>query len=367
MFNQYIFVLIWVGFMALIANSFLRYEYLHGEAVIRNTFLFAFIAIFPVIYIAGTRNWIADTSAYILHYREMPSSLSNLGEYLLVRTKDKGFSALSVFLKGLFQGYDGIDYRPYLMTLSLFQGISVCRFLRKYSEKYIFSLFLFVASADYFLWMFNGLRQFMAVTTILFAVPYMIEKKYIKAIVIILLASTFHQSALIMIPFVFISQGEAWNRKTLLFILATVLAIVFVGNFTNLMNDALENTQYVNVVSDYQSINDDGTNPIRVLVYSIPTILAFFYRAQIREYGNNVINFACNMSIVSTCLYVISMMTSGIYIGRLPIYCSLFNYILLPWILDNCFSYNKGTMKIATIVGYLSYYYVQMHFISGVF
>ena len=133
------------------------------------------------------------------------------------------------------------------------------------------------------------------------------------------------------------SCGKAWNRKTLMFISVALLAILFIGQFTNLLDTALADTQYVNVVSDYKGFEDDGTNPLRVLLYSIPTVLAFLGRDTIRKVDDAVINLCTNMSIVSSGLYLVSMFTSGIFIGRLPIYASLYGYILLPWLIDRMF------------------------------
>jgi transmembrane protein EpsG len=248
-----------------------------------------------------------------------------------------------------------------LFILALLQGISLVVFFRKYSMNYILSIFLFVASTDYLSWMFNGIRQFMAVTIILFATPFMLKKKYIPAIFIILLASTMHQSALLMIPFMFIAQGEVWNQKTILFIGLSLLAIVFVGQFTNLLDDALANTQYATVVSDYTSWNDDGTNPLRVLVYSVPALLAFTGRERIRSEGSALINLCANMSIISMGLYLVSMVTSGIFIGRLPIYCSLYGYILLPWEIENCFTEESHRLAMSmVIVFYMLFYGFQL-------
>ena len=126
-------------------------------------------------------------------------------------------------------------------------------------------------------------------------------------------------------------------------------------------------TMDTNVVTDWQEGGDDGTNPIRVLVYAIPTILSIVGYRQIKEADDPVISFACNMGIMSTLLYCISTVTSGIFIGRLPIYCSLYaTGILLPWELDNLFT--KESTRIiwlGTIVGFLAFYYYQMHFTGG--
>ena len=170
-----------------------------------------------------------------------------------------------------------------------------------------------------------------------------------------------------MLPIIFIVQGKPWNWKTWMVILSGILAIVFVDNFTELLNDALTDTQYTNVVSDWISFDDNGTNPLRALVYSTPTIISLFGLKQIKEEDDPIINIACNMGIMSTALYWLSVATSGIFIGRLPIYCSLYSmYILLPWEIDHIF--NRETSKIIVtimIILFLVFYYVQMHYIWG--
>ena len=51
------------------------------------------------------------------------------------------------------------------------------------------------------------------------------KKKYIPLIAIILLGATFHASALLMIPIIFIVQGKAWNKKSVLCILGCIFNI----------------------------------------------------------------------------------------------------------------------------------------------
>lgn len=367
--SQYVLILYWIGFVALAAKfikltkkeTVIGYD---GE-VERYYWLFAFIAVLPVILIAGYRmDTLFDTAAYTMSFKAAPDTLSELPDYLSVQEKDIGFGVFQVIIKTFFTQ----KKTTFLVIIAVIQGIFVCIFYRKYSSRYFFSLFLFVASTDYITWMFGGIRQFLAVTIIVLATPLLLKKKYIPLILVILFASTFHQSALMMLPVIFIVQGEAWNKRTLFFIVIVLAAIFFVGNFTTLLNDVLADTQYKNVVSNYQKFGDNGTNPIRVLVYSVPTVLAFFYRKRIREKNNKLINICVNMSIVSTGLYIVSMFTSGIFLGRLPIYTSLYNYILLPYELDLIFDGKdqrfRTIMYIITCVFYLAYYYYLMHFVN---
>ena len=373
MLNQYILILLWVGLLALLQSRVCRVEYdrLTDSYQWKVAPWFAVLAVVPLIWMATNRGYIGDTAVYIGNYLSAPLSLSEIPAYLVTRTKDTGFYLLTVLLRLII----GANYRIYLFIIASLHAIGVTRFFRKYSTNFFFSVFLFIASTDYISWMFNGIRQFMVVIIILWGTGLMLNEKkqnyfmtYTKLFLLIAMSSTMHQSALMMIPFVLIAQGEAWNKRTILFILLALLAVVFVDRFTDFLDDALQATQYNSVVSDYTSWGDDGTNPIRVLVYAIPAIFSFMGRRQIQGSGSVLIKFCTNMSIISTGLYLISMVTSGIFIGRLPIYCSLFGYILLPWEIEHIFDLRSRKLVWgAAVLGYLGFYYYQMHVTFGLF
>lgn len=360
--SEHIFFIVWIGVLALVAGSggFKRRELVCGQAEQRFGLGFALLVFIPIVWEAGHRGWFADTSMYIKRFMDMPSTLDSIPTYLETAAKDKGFYAVSIVIKSLITA----DYEVYLTIFAAFQAIALVLVFRKYSSSYLMSVFLFIASTDCVSWMYNGLRQFLAVTLIFMATPLMLKKKYVPLLGIILLASTLHQSALLMIPFVVIAQGEAWNKRTLAFIAAAILAFAFVGQFTTFLDEALVNTQYTNVVTE--SAGDDGTNPLRVAVYCVPAVLSFVGRRKIRSLNNKLINFCTNMSIISAGLYLVSMVAGGIFFGRLPIYVSLYGYILLPWEIDNLFpGETRDMVRAGTILCYLMFYYVQMHLTWG--
>ena len=197
--------------------------------------------------------------------------------------------------------------------------------------------------------------------------PLLLKRKYVSLTVIILLGATFHASALLMVPIIFIVQGKAWNKKSVLCILGCILILIFVNRFTDGMNDALSNTQYSNMVTDWKEWEDNGTNPIRVFVYSIPMIFSVVGRRQIKEADNPVVNIMTNFSILTSGIAVVSMKTSGIFIGRLISYGSVYSAsILLPWEMENIFTENSAKIiKSAAVLGYIGFFYYQMHFIWG--
>lgn len=366
--SQYVLILLWLAVVFFLSQSLRvqRKEYVLDRQEIRVSVGFAIFAVIPLILWTINRPLsFGDSDAYMKMFTALPNTLSELPSYIAGVEKDRGFSVLSILIKSIV----GDRYKLYFAVLATIQMLSLTLVFRKYSSNFVLSLFMFVATTDYLSWMHNGVRQFTAVALIFAATELMLKKKYVPLIAVILLASTIHGSALLMIPIVFVVQGRPWNKKTVLAIVVFLAAIVFVDNFTTLLDTLLADTQYTNVVSDWQAGNDDGTNPIRVLVYAIPTLLSVIGIRYIKAEKDPVIDLACNMGILSTMLYCLSTVTSGIFIGRLPVYCSMYaTGILLPWELDNIFTKESSRLlKLGTIVCFLAFYYYQVHLAWGLF
>lgn len=358
--KNYILIIGWVAVMAMLSvlTSVKREETVCGKKEYRWRPVWAVVTFLPLIIWCGNRGAnVGDTVAYMDGFAKMPESFGSIGSYIETIEKDRGFYFLSAVIKCIV----GNHVNVYFLILATIQAGVLIYVYRKYSSRYLVSFFLFIASTDYISWMFNGIRQFLAVTITFIGIKFILDKKYAKAIILILIASLMHQSALLVIPFIFIAQGKAWNKKTLLFMIVIIVAVAGIGQFTNVLDSMLAETQYKNVVSDWQSWNDDGTNVLRVLVYAVPSILALIGLRFIRNEDDKVINLCTNMSIVSVGFYIVSMFTSGIFIGRLPIYFSLYSYILLPWEIDHMFTKRSARLVYTVmVIGYLGFYLYSM-------
>lgn len=365
--SEYIWILIWVGFVALFARSVqvTKKDTIAGLEFENCYWLFAFLAFFPVIVMAGNRSYsIGDTWAYKMSFDDMPNSFSDLGKYMTKNTKDFGF----YFLSAVFKIVISDDPRAYFWTIAMIQGLLLVKFYSKFSVSYVVSLFLFVVSGEYVGWMFNGIRQFLAVTIILLIAPYIIQKKYIQCILIILFAATIHQSALIVIPVIFVAQGDVWSKKTVIFVLGIMAVVLFLNQFTSLLNESLSITQYKGIISASKELGDRGTSYYRVIVYSIPAVLSLIFRDKINQQANVIIKTSVHMSIVSSGIYIVSMFTSGILVGRLPAYFSLFGYVSLPWIFREMFDLSIRSIVYSVMIAfYLVFYWFQMSVAWGLF
>lgn len=330
------------------------------ESDYKSSIIFAILVFLPLIFIAGLKNWdfadkYGDTGSYIFAYRLAPSFSDALSNFSL-DARGPGFDLFVAFIKQ----FTGFDYNGFFFVVAIIQSFCLLIAYRRYSSNIVICAFLFFASTDFISWQMNGLRQFIVVTILFAAFPLVQKRKFIPFILLVLILYTFHKSALLVIPIYIAALGKPFNKLTIIGLIAIVVAIFFAGEFTNLMDDSLQGTIYSNMVSEFEG--DDGTNIIRALVYSIPAIFAIIHRKKINEDTPEIIKISINMSLFTAALFFLSVPISGIYMGRLPIYCSLFNYILLPWELDNFFGEeNKKTLKMLMIVFYIVFYFYQMN------
>ena len=360
---SYWWALLWV-FLAGGISLFFNFEReetdLQGRRVLRWRWLPAVLLMVPLVLLAAYRPLqFGDSGTYYGFFNVAPSSLSSFQSFIAGQEKDPGYGVLEIVFKSLIS----TKYELFFLFIAILQAIGLIITFRKCSTDYAFSVFLFVASADYYSWMHNGTRQFIAVTLIFAFLPLLIRKQtiltMITLVLVILLASTFHLSALLCIPVLFMSLGKPWNWRTIVFMLGVILVIFFLDRFTNLLADMMEDTQYSAEVE--QLSTSTGTNIFRVVFYSIPTVASFFFRRRIAAAQNKTINICVNLSIASMGLYIISYFTSGLLIGRLPIYFSLANYILIPWMIDEFFEERSAkVIKVGFIIMYTAFFYYQV-------
>lgn len=355
-YQWYVFVLIVVVAFCTFMIGQTKMVNSYGLKEQRYELLPVLAIVLPLIYWAGTREDMVfgDTSAYRIAFKNSASTWSEIPNIIAGDGKDKGFSILVVILKSIIGNRDVIYFTIVAaVCLGLVFGV-----YKKYSCAFAITAFLFVASTDYVQWCYNGIRQFIVVAVCFACIDLIIQKKYIQVIIIVLIVSTIHATALLMIPIIFIVQGKPWNRKTLIFIALILLAVAYVEQFTDILAQIMENSQYSSEVEQFTT--DEGSHVLRVIVYGIPAILALIFKDRIEEYNNPLINVCINMSIISMCFYLLATFTSGIFIGRIPIYFSLYNYILLPWEINVLFNRKSAWLiNICMIVMYMAYYYYQ--------
>ncbi len=356
--SEFYFIFFWIALLAYISTrvNLLAPTDVLGEMKMRTTVFWAVAAFLPIIHLAAMGTPMSDMWAYLSAFQKSDASWSSIWQTIKEHKSGFGYTVFQDFWKIVTGG----NLTAYRIALTVCQTLPVILVFRKYSPEYLFVVFLFVASGSHIAWMMNGLRQFLAVSVIFAGTGFIIRRQYIPAIALVLLAATVHTSALVMLPVIFIVQGKAWNRKTMLYIVAAVIAMFVFSRRVDLMDILFRDTEYAGAVTNWQELGDDGVHPLRVLVSALPVVLSFFARRGIEEEDDPALNICVNMSVINLGIFLIAMVTSGVMIGRLPIYVTLYSYILLAYLVFEVDWGDYNLMfRLGSIMGYLAYYYLQ--------
>lgn len=316
--------------------------------------VYAIVVFGYFIFWIGMRKYVADTSQYIASFNSIPNDFSTAWSQINWEGKNPGFDIFNI----IFKCFISQDYQWWLMTIAIISGVCIMVVLRKYSCDFFFSAFLFITLLT-FTWMMNGMRQFICVAILFLCCDWIKDGKFIRFIIAVLLMSTFHLTVFLMIPIYFVARSKPWDKRIGLFIIGIIFICIFAEPFFGGVDSALENTAYAGAMSQFDE--DDGVNPLRVLLYAIPPVVAYIFREKIGEYSekNPMLNICVNMSLITAALYLVGMFTSGILIGRLPIYTEVYDLILIPYLLHICVDKkSRAVITGVVIVVLLLYFYL---------
>lgn len=357
----YYFIFGWTVIWGIIGNITAKPVALdNGKYRLKVNFFMAMIAFSAVIVFAGLRSGGVDTPVYISWFNDLPIGFSKIGS-LLTDEDDPGFLLFTLFIKT----YISTDYTVWLFIIAFISGFCIMIGFYNYSSNFALSAFLFIASSQ-FTWMFNGIRQYLVVTILFACTSFIIKKKWIPYFILVLILSTIHKTAIVMIPIYFIVSGEPWNRRMLLIILGVFICMLFADKFLNIFDSVMQETEYAVGYNEIKK-TDDGVNIFTILIALVPVGLSFLFRKTLAQKYTSIMKLSTNMSIMSLCIYIFSKITrSGILVGRMAVYFSIYNFILLPWLIDNIFEIKERRLiKYTMIICYIVLFYYQMEIAWG--
>lgn len=316
--------------------------------------LLVFISLAVVVLFAGLRGrGVGDTGGYIRGYQALPdiSAVS----YSSISSK----GSLFWYLSCLFKSITHASYQPWLFCIALISGTAVGRAIYKYSSHKWLSCYLFVANA-LFMYLFNGMRQFIPMAILFCKIDWVMDKKYIRFILLTAIMAQIHGSAWIFLLVIPLQRFKPFGKGMLAVIFASCVFGIFYDSFAESVNLVLQGTEFEGKGLEINGAG--GSSVMRLLVSAVPVIISFIYRREIANENNRIVNFAVNGSAMCMSTYIVSTFTSGILVGRIAAYFNMFNIILLPCLAINLFkNKSRDLMVFAMIFLYGVYFYYQMY------
>ena len=201
----------------------------------KNTFII--ITIVLTLFYSIRTDYGSDIPAYINIFQNISySSFSNLfnpNEHL-----EPGWIFLNWFFKP-------IGWQFFLFILTAIQFFTIYFIITRYTEKkYYWIVFsIYILNCNLLLTDLSMIRQALAMHITAWSIPFIIEKKYLKTILILFAATTIHTSAYVsflLIPLPFLKNKD--NRIITAVCLAVFIFFYIVEKYTGTILSAILNT-----------------------------------------------------------------------------------------------------------------------------
>ena len=255
------------------------------------------------------------------------------------------------------------NYHVYFLIPAFLSSFAVIKLLKKYSVSPAFSLLIFFSIGTYIMYV-AALKQCIAMFFLLMALPYAIDKKYVKFYLLVLIAVLFHTHAF-MFALVPLLVEKPWGKITWVLLGAALFAM---ATYDSTLGRFMEYAQSIGaMVAEIEVFDSHQINILRVMVYWIPALFALIFRQRLFNDSTREENLFVNMSLISAFILMIGLVQGANLFARMAAYFEIATAVALPWMIKKLFTKQSAQMVtvIATVLyfGYFLYEFgISKHF-----
>lgn len=247
----------------------------------------------------------------------------------------------------------------FLFSMAFVTLFILVKALDKWIEKISLPMSLFVYYALFGMQLLNQSRQLIAMSIFLYAIPFLIERKYLKYLFIILIASLFHFTAVLGIPFSFIYFKKSYYApiKKFFFYLCWFFSPILIYPLFMLIIRIVPSTyhRYLEVLSF------DGLG-LGVFIAVFPVLIPIIL------YRKYIVNWI-DKYFARISLLVYPFRFAGYYsyyLMRLSYFSSIFMILLVPIIISNMdSSIKKSRTRISICIIFIVYYVIHYMYVDA--
>lgn len=289
---------------------------------------------------AGLRTSYNDTGMYIRSFINAPPLSDFLGNP----------ENLNPFKNPLYMFYRSAlreitdNAQILIFTTSAFTQICFLRFIKRYSDNFTLSIFVYFGLGTY-IFTLAALKQVLAMAIFTLAFPYLVENKLGKYYLLLILALLVHTYAMIfaLLP---LFKTRPWRLFTFLFITATAVIMM---NFENAITAFMEQAEDLGKsISEYEVFDDATINVFRLAVYAVSPLISLVFQKWVFHDSDNADYLLAHMSILSFAFMFMGTQAGANMFGRMGNYFELGTICFLPRMIGKTF--NRESYKLITAI-----------------
>lgn len=245
------------------------------------------------------------------------------------------------------------NYHIYFLFPALMSSFAVVKLCKNYSVNPALSLLIFYSIGTYVMYI-AALKQCLAMFFLLMALPYVLEKKYVKFYILTFVAVLFHTHAF-MFLIVPLLTGKPWSKVTWIMLGCVVFAM---ATYKVTLGAFMRYAQSLGAfVAEDEVFDGHQINVIRVLVYWVPAAFSFVFRQKLFSDSSKTEDLFANISITSALILTIGLVEGANLYARMAGYFEIATAITLPWMIRKIFAKQSiQFMSIVAVVLYFGYF-----------
>ena len=254
----------------------------------------------------------------------------------------------------------GFSYQQLIFIFSTITILCFYSFFKKHSSKPGLAILLFV-SLGFYTSSFNGFRQMMSLSILLWCFSLFEQKKYIKSILLAIITFFIHSSSLfgiLLYIFIYILRNKQFNF-ILFYGISIVLSLFYNIIFPKII---MLFEQYAGYI-DYNSTPGIGTYLV-VLFYLFITIFIILKNKNALLKNNKNDNFIINILIIGNIVMLFQL--KNWLFARIAVYCTIFVPILLSDYYEYINLKNNKSMSLLFYIFIFVYYLMYIYSFGGV-
>ena len=290
----------------------------------------------------GLRGAYNDTENYIALFRDLPGLAAFLAKPgNLSPFKNPLFYAYMSFMKSVWN-----DPQAMIFTSSVFTQVCFLLFLKRYSESFTFSVFLYFTLGTFCISM-AAIKQVLAMAIMTLAFPCIEKRQWLRYYLLVWIATLMHTYALAFAVLPFFTQ-RPWRQFTFLVVLALVLVM---GNFREAIGEFMDQANELGKkLEEYEVFDDYTVNLLRLAVYAVPPLLSFVFARWVFHDSDQMDHLLVHMSVISLAFMSLGTQSGANMFGRMANYFEMGTICCLPWMLKQIFQ-KDSVRLVLTLAG----------------
>ena len=317
---------------------------LNGYINCKQKKFFVILVCIELIFFVGIRatDIGADTTVYINalnYYKKLPNN-QILGAKLVYPFDFE----IGYFMLVKICAWFSMEETTFLCLIACIIYIPIFKFILKYSENPLLSILTYFAFG-YFEYSLGIFRQMIALSIIIIGFNYLKKRNFIKYLLIVLLAMTFHTTAIIILPLYWIYQIDIKNK--LKWIIALEIFIAMSSRITILliMKVFAKYSNYIGGKYDVQ-----GGSYIMLLILNIVLIMGYIILVRENNNGEKNENLLISINAIAIAIFLQIIGYSMEIFGRIVPYYSIYLLLIIPIVANHLFEKNRLFIHMIAII-----------------